>query len=112
MKLLNEKDVHDMYEDGDIGDSHAVDLISQHLKKICDNGMASDVRFEPKDIVQEISKISDIDELHGCLGLEGCVLDSVISICHGIIIGAEQRQQVIDKSMEHLQNVMDDLNIE
>ena len=111
MKLLNENDVHDMYESGDIGDSHAVDLMSQFLKNVCDAGIASDVIFEPKNIVQETSKIVDIEELHGCLGLENCVMDSVIAMCEHMIRGCEVRVKINDKCMEHLQIVMDDLNI-
>ena len=103
MKLLNEKDVHECYHTGDITVAHAVDLISQHLKKICDVGGTSIINFNPENVVNDLSEINDIENLQNTMELEHCVLDEVRGICERIVNGSIRRQNRLEKWIKNIE---------
>jgi len=109
MKLLNEKDVHQMFEDGEISIAHAVELISQHLKKITDSGIlnSSHLDFEPKDFIMgKLEWNTSLEDALMSTELESVVLDEVIIIANKLIDGAGKRQAFVDSLHKAINKTM------
>ena len=111
MKLLNESDVRGIFEDGEICLAHAVELLSNHLKDICESDVTESnaVPFEPKDFIDILSGCVHVEDLLCTMELEDMVLDEVINIASKIIVGCQRRQAFLNPKIKALQSIVEEI---